>query len=141
MNRLEFVDSGGNYSFRTSQIPPFLEEVNKNSPHLQRLVLVAQRQCYRDRQHPNPTLLEDSLFDFVTKMKRLIALCLVGFEMHPIDRQQLEYRFRNEILPERPPLWHHLHKEELPKATDATAPKVHLDEIVDPFDPFFAPPF
>ena len=30
------------------------------------------------------TLLEDFLFSFVSEMKNLVALCLVGFEMDPI---------------------------------------------------------
>ncbi len=126
------------YEFSTTQIEGLLRELVIASPCLERLVLIAKRPCYQqNRLHP--TLLEDFLFSFVSQMKNLAALCLVGFEMDPIVLAGVKQRLKQEILRVRPSLWMHIGPE-LPNATDPSVPKIHYDDIVNPFDPYCAPP-
>jgi len=53
---------------------------------------------------PLPYLLEDFLFSFVSEMKNLVALCLVGFEMGPIlflkvsNNDWMTKSFQNALL-------------------------------------------
>ncbi len=79
------------------------------------------------------------LVPFVTKMTRLVCLCLVGFDCDPSEVQQLNQRFTREILPNRPEFWFYVGPQ-LPEGNDQTVPRVHYDEIICPIDAFRAPP-
>jgi len=132
------VDFGSDNAFSTSQIHDLLRDLTKTSPRLERLVLIANRHCSQQNGR-NATQLEDFLITFVSKMESLVALCLVGFEMDTTVLEGVKKRLNQEIVSQRPSLWIHIGPK-LPNATDPSVPKIHYDEIVNPFDPYFAPP-
>lgn len=109
----------------------------KCSSQLERLVLVYKT---TDGGDPHKMILHPNfLFPFVTKMTRLVALCLVGFDCDNIKVEQLNRRFTDEILIDRPAFWFHVHPW-LPDGNDKTVPRVHYDEIVCPADALVASP-
>ena len=87
----------------------------------------------------NYAALEDFLLHFVKEKKKLVTLCLAGFQIDPSTVERVHQRFLKEILPLRPPLWFHLGTE-LPKVNDTTVPRIHYNGIVNPVDAYFAPP-
>jgi len=119
-----------------SHLQCFGQALLKCSSHLERLVLINktnERDPYKLILHP------DFLVPFVTKMTRLVCLCLVGFDCDPSEVQQLNQRFTREILPNRPEFWFYVGPQ-LPEGNDQTVPRVHYDEIICPIDAFRAPP-
>lgn len=85
------------------------------------------------------TPLQESILLFVKQMPHLVALCLTGF---PIDHTFVEQQLIDQMAPEkenRPAFWFHL-GENLPKGSDLSIPRTHFDGIVNPIDPYEAPP-
>lgn len=92
------------------------------------------------QQDPNQYVeMGDFLVDVVKKKEHLIALCLVGFQIDPTTAEHLRKRLMKEILPRRQAFWFHVGLQ-LPKVNDASVPRIHYDEIVNPIDPICAPP-
>ena len=111
------------------------------SSHLERLVLINEKDMMKDKKDRHKmVLLPDFLLPFVIKMKHLVALCLVGFQMKRNEVQELKRRFTDEIVPTRPAFWYYLDPQ-LPEGNDPSiVPRVHYDEIVCPEDAFDVPP-
>lgn len=126
------------YEFSSTQIRGLLEDLIKTSPCLERLVLIAKRPIDQ-RNRRRPILLEDLILSFVSKMKNLVVFCLVGLEIYPFVLLSLQKRMELHVTPSRPALWMHFGPE-LPECTDLSVPRVHYDGIVNPSDPYFAPP-
>jgi len=84
--------------------------------------------------HYNP--LQDVILPFVKETTHLVALCLVGL---PIDPLILEQQFIKNITPDRPAFWFYVGSE-LPEAKDHTIPRIHYEGIVNPNNPYGAPP-
>ncbi len=82
----------------------------------------------------------DFLFNFISKMELLVALCFTSFRVHPDVFKELNRRVTEEIVPLRPPsFWFHLGPKP-PNANDHSVPRIHSDEIVHPIDWFYSPP-
>ena len=80
--------------------------------------------------------LQDILYDFVERMKRLVAFCFIsasGFELDTVA--ELKRKFDDLIIPNRPAFWYHVDKD-LPNVIDPTVPRIHYDEIVGPLNYF-----
>lgn len=116
----------------------FLKHLLLSCPRLKRLVLIVDSKGCQEDLH-NYTALADSLVDFAKKKENLIALCLAGFEIDCTTAQHLRQRLADEIVPLRFPFWFHVGPE-LPNVIDESVPRIHYDEIVNPVDPYLAPP-
>jgi len=122
-----------------SYLQRFGQSLLKCSSHLERLVLINKTDGRREKDPHQMILHPQFLVPFVTKMTRLVCLCLVGFDCDPGKVEQFYQCFYNEILPCRPAFWLYLGPK-LPEGNDKTVPRVHYDEIVCPIDAFHAPP-
>ena len=81
--------------------------------------------------------LQDILYDFVERMKRLVAFYFIsasGFELEDTVAE-LKRKFDDLIIPNRPAFWYHVDKD-LPNVIDPTVPRIHYDEIVGPLNYF-----
>ena len=124
-----------------SAVEDFLTNLLKCSSHLKRLVLDDQRDYDRDTpaHHPHYDM-GDFLFNFISKMELLVALCFTSFRVHPDVFKELNRRVTEEIVPLRPPsFWFHLGPKPS-NANDHSVPRIHSDEIVHPIDWFYSPP-
>ncbi len=81
--------------------------------------------------------LEDFILPFVKGMPHLIALCLIGLPILPTEL--FKRQLTEEVLPLRPAFWYY-QDDEYPEENDASVPRIHYDEIVYHFDPFYDPP-
>ena len=115
---------------------PFFLRALKVCTHFERLVLCVDADDWsREPSYYAP--LQDSILLFVKEMPHLVALCLTGF---PIDHTFVEQLLSDQTEKEsRPAFWFHLGPK-IPKASDLSIPRIHFDGIVDPIDPFEAPP-
>ena len=119
-----------------STLPVFLKAL-KVCPYFERLALVIKEGGWK-RSTVNYTPLQDAIFPFVKETHHLVALCLGGFPIDPypfVVQQQLI----KEIVPNRPAFWFHLGPM-LPEASDLSVPRIHFNGIVNPINPFDAPP-
>lgn len=118
-------------------MPSFLESL-KLCSNFERLVLFAVKVSWDERSHTyRDQLLEDSVVKFSKEMpSHLVALCLAGFAIDPTGIQQ---KLLNEIDPNRAAFRMYLGPE-LPKASDLSILRIHYDGIIDPIDPYYAPP-
>lgn len=121
-----------------SHLQRFGNALLKCSSRLERLVLINETDERDDDGH-KMFLHPNFLLPFVTKMTRLVALCVVGFDYSPSEVEELNQRFTDEILIDRPAFWFWIGPE-LPDGNDKTVPRVHYDEIVCPIDASLAPP-
>ena len=112
---------------------PFFFRTLKICKNLERVALVTEA---RKRSSMYYTPLQDSILPFVKGSPNLAALCLVGF---PIDPFVVQQQLIKEIVPNRPAFWFHLGLE-LPEASDLSVPRIHFNSIVDPVNPYEAPP-
>jgi len=118
----------------------FLKNLLQCSSHQERLVLDDQHDydC-SPINHPSYDM-GGFLFNFVSKMDHLVALCFASFRIHSDVLKKLNRRVAQEIVPLRPPsFWFHLGPK-LPNANDSSVPRVHSDEIVHPIYFFHSPP-
>lgn len=114
---------------------PFLKAL-KLCPNFERLVLFAVKVSWDERSFAYSALLEDSVVKFAKGMPHLVALCLAGF---PIDPTIIRQKLVNVIDPNRAAFRLYLGSE-LPKASDISVPRIHFDGIIDPIQPYYAPP-
>ncbi len=98
-------------------------------PTLERLVI--NQESWSTVSSTLSSILPDILLKLATvQLPKLLAFCLV----YPLDfptAKTITNRFQKEILPNRPSFWFHL-GDNLPRGIGV--PRVHLDEIVDPFE-------
>ncbi len=64
------------------------------------------------------------------KLDHLVALCFAGFRVTPKVVYKVILRVKRE-LPHRQAFWFFLGKN-LPKANDLSAPRIHIQEVVEP---------
>lgn len=81
--------------------------------------------------------LEDFILPFVKGMPHLVALCLIGLPIEPTEL--FKRQITEEVLPHRPAFWYYL-GESYPKENDPSVPRIHFNDIVYDFDPFYYPP-
>ena len=97
---------------------------------------------YTEARKRNPIIItlrsatKDSILPFVKGSPHMVALCLVGL---PIDPRIVEQQFIRNINPDRPAFWFYVGSE-LPEAKDHTIPRIHYEGIVNPNNPYDAPP-
>ena len=115
-----------------------LKALLKCSTHFERLVLINETNG-GSQGAPNIVPVQSALLlSFVSKLKHLVALCLVGFQFDsPVD--VLKKQIAEEVTPHRPAFWFHLGPK-LPKGNDVTVPRIHYYDIVSPIDALNAPP-
>lgn len=140
--RLEFdcdyTTSPTSYKFNTSEIETLLKGLVITSPGLKRLVLYAKGPCHQPNEEDSSQL-EDFLLSFVSEMKDLVALCLAGFQMNSDALVVVKKKLNDVIIPVRPAFWYYIGKE-LPSPTNSSIPRMHYDEMVNPYDPYYTPP-
>lgn len=87
---------------------------------------------------PSAPLQADFFFTFARRMEHLVALCL-SINISATIVKELEMKFIQEILPDRPSFWFHVGPS-LPRPNDFRVPRVHYDEIISPINYFDVPP-
>ena len=112
-------------------------------PKLKRLVLYEEYDGIDDIEWQpanlfNSSLQVEFLFNFVSKMKHLSAVC-ISVNLNPQVIEVLETRFIQEIVPNRPAFWFQLGAL-CPWTNHSLVPRVHYDEIVSPINYFSSPP-
>ncbi len=110
-----------------------LKNLNQASPRLERLVLYIRRTDPKKSSAAANNELEDFLLTFVSEMKHLVVLCLVGVDMNPGSIELVKRRLIEEVIPIRPSFWFYF-GEKLPEGFDPEVPPIHYDEIVYPPD-------
>ncbi len=100
-----------------------------------------KKECSCSSNH-NLHLQSEYLVSFVSKMKRLVALCLAGARIDVGFADLVKQELTDKILPLRPALYFYVGKELSDEDRDVSAPRIHFDEMMYPINPFDAlPPF
>ena len=125
-----YVVSNGEISHQALPILKALE----SCPKLEQLVLYEEEEKGRPKLPWGEEKLQNILYDFVERMKRLVAFCFIstsGFELDTVA--ELKRKFDDFIIPNRPAFWYHV-DQHFPNVNDPTVPLVHFDEIVCPIN-------
>ena len=109
--------------------------------HLERLVLLNETDGTDDNDAHKIVLHSDFLLQLVAEMKKLVALCIIGFDWNPSKEEVevLKEKFIEEILSIRPSFRMQVGSFWL-KVNDPKVPRIHHDEIIFPIDVDRTPP-
>jgi len=137
INRLAF-----NFNGNGSHILPFLKSILKNTPQLERLVLLDE--SFEEIQSPlpdwnHPVDMPDFFVDFAAKMKRLVCFCISFNQIDGAMCEEVNRRVAEKVVGIRPSLWFHFGRYG-PDLDDPEVPLIHLQEILLSHLDFCLPP-
>jgi len=113
---------------------------SSNMQYFERLVLNVSKSVSYKLNPSHQAEFEELIVPFAKRMTHLIALGLFGFPIDSSVAEGIRRRLTDEVVPHRPAFWSHLDNSRIPEEIDASIPRIHYDEVVNPIDPFFAPP-
>ena len=127
MSRLQYVE---NKRETLQRVLPILSAL-ESCPILERLVLFEEKGPYLPWREEK---LQDTLFQFVERMKYLVVFCFISGSAFERDSvAELKRKFDGLIIPNRPAFWYHV-SHNLPSVNDPTVPRIHYNDIVCPID-------
>ena len=118
----------------SARILVLLKDLKKSCPKLERIALQLTESWTLSKE------LEDYILTFTSGMEHLVFIYLTGFIIDPVRAVSIKEKLSATVLPLRPSFWCHVGLKSV-EGNDPSVPRMHYQEMINPFDMCLSPKF